>query len=229
MKNFIYFGLGIAGAVALSALLASSSLLGNTTAQQPPSSVATERADEFLAKWEANEKIANEKASIHPEITKFTEGALAVNSEFYPGLTQEDGTDRMLMHIYKERNVVGDWQSEYTVTYSGHAEIVADFADNQITKVEVTQAPDEIFTIGFTDERRSWISQILEDSAVQKLTEGRDWYVRHIHMTGELGEECPFGDCRYVIIEHKDKNESLDITFNSATGTVVRAVPTANW
>lgn len=229
MRNLIYVGSGIAGAIAVAVLLASSSFLSSTTAAQPSSSKVPERAEDFIARWEASEKVANQRADSHPEITEYTDGAIAVSSEFYPALATEGDADKLYMHIYKTRSVVGDWQNGYTVTYSGHVEIVADFAGDQITKVDVTRADDEVFTIAFTDERKEWISQILQDPAVQKLKEGKNWYVRHIHMTGMLGEDCPFGDCRYVIIEQNDKNESLDITFNSATGKVARVVPTAGW
>lgn len=212
--------IGVISAISLSSLISG-------TAMIQPSPVVGSK--EFASAWESNEKIALMKVKSNPEIIEYTTGAIAVDQEFYPAALVEDNMDRAYVHVYKNRDVVGDWQTSYTIIYSGHYEIEADFVEGQITKVNVTHAPDEIFNITFSDEEKSWIEQSLQNTSVQKLLSDKNWYVRHIHTTATFGNECPYGDCRFINIDQNDKNESLDIKFNAATKKVVSVIPTSGW
>lgn len=185
--------------------------------------------EQFIAAWEANEKLANQIARTHPEITKYTDRALFVDSEFYPAALVEDKTDRLYMHIFKNRSVVGDWRTSYTVTVSGHYEIVADFTGLEITKVRVTPAPDQTYNISYTDENKQLIARVLEDPNAQKLLSSDNWFVRHIHSTVDWGSICPFGSCHSILIDEKERNETVGIVINSDTNQVIQVGATPGW
>ncbi len=225
MKTNLYLA-SIIGTVVIVSVLAFGLF---TQASSQTTQQVIPRAEEFKAAWEASEKVAIQKVFSHPEILKYTAGAKSVDQEFYPGVLFDSSTDKMFIHVYKNNSIIGDWQTSYVLILTQHFEIVVDFKGDQITKVAVTPAPDKIFNISYDDEKKSWIRTTLQDPSVQQLLNGKDWWVRHIHMTGEFGKDCPFGDCRYISIDQRNSRESLDITFNSATNKVMRVVPTPGW
>jgi hypothetical protein len=222
MKRLIYVGSGIAGVIA-AAIFASGSLINSGIAQPQVGS------KEFVAAWDASEKIAIERSKASPEIQKYTSGAIAVDRTFYPAALIEDNTDRMYITVFKAREVVGDWKTAYVVTYTGHVEITANFAGDRITKVSATQAPDENFTIAYSEEKKSLINLVLQDPTLQKLLDGKDWYVRHIHTTLGSSAECPNSECNSVIIDQADRQESVDVLVNLATGKILHVRSTPGW
>jgi|GEM_PF-3192976 len=185
--------------------------------------------EQFIADWEVNEKLANQKARTNPEIVKYTDGALFVDSEYYPAALVEDNTDRIYMQIIKSRTVVGDWQTSYTVTHSGHSEIVADLTGGEITNVRANPAPDETYVLSYTDESKQLIARALEDPNAQKLLSGNSWFVRHIHSTVDWGSICPFGSCHSILIDEKERNETVGIVINSDTNQVIQVSATPGW
>jgi len=233
MKRILYVG-PIAGIAVVAVFVGIFTANGSSqqTSQSATAAISEEPkigSDEFMHSWDAKEKIANEKAKVHPEILRYTQSALGFDTEFFPATAFGESTDKMNIHVFGKRTVTGDWKTSYIVTYSNNSEIAVDITAEKIEKVKVTPAQDETFNIAYSDEKKSIIEQALSDPSVQGLTADKSWYIRHIHSTVGLGGQCSFGSCNSIIIDQNTSQESLTILFDTKTNQVVQVKQTPGW
>lgn len=188
-------------------------------------------AAEFRAALDTREKLLIEKVNTHPSLLQYMEGAKGLDMNFVPATIFGEDTDKMYISVKKDRGVVGDWRTEYHVTYTNNFEIVVDFDGDQIKNISVNKAPNETIVIDFSDKQKSLISLALQNATVLERLDGRDWHIRNVYSSiGYEGDDrCPHGDCHSITIDQNTRQETLGVAVNSATGKVVFIGSSPGW
>jgi hypothetical protein len=218
------------GTLGLAVLIASILMASQVTEAQTTVPQATEYTTEQLqAAYETKTKIALEKALADPEISKFTNGAFGVNQHFYPSEITQADMDNLIIHVYGKRNVVGDWKSSYSVTWSNNTDIEVKMIGDQIKSITPSRVPDVSATIVYDDEQQQIIAIVMQDPSVQQLIAGKNTYVRTIYDSIAMGHECPPGSCAIVFIDKVDRKEIVEVKVNPTTERIIDIRTVGEW
>ncbi len=229
-SSWIYLTLGV-----IVALIALGAVAINTAINQNVISGSPDRIRALL--HEEDCEISNTDKQLidmvlnYPDVEKYSKYAYHVSWDADPNIV--DGKDVFVVYvcILGKQVVKGDWTTGYTVWHTNNVIMIVtiDRTNMNILYIDIAKKPDDSYVLGWNnDDIKEVLGIVMQNSTVQELLNGKDWYVRRVHSTVS-GPNCPYGSCHFVIIDKVNTHESLVATVNSATKKVIGASTTPRW
>jgi hypothetical protein len=130
--------------------------------------------------------------------------------------------------LTRARSLTGDWETSYTVAYTGRSELGVTVTDGKITSIVENPQDDEILVYNFTERQKGAIRIALADDEVQMLLQGREIEagVRDFGLSFDgCGEHCAL----VMIYLREDRTKAIAVYIDLLSKEVVSVRPSGQW
>ncbi|MCI0560113.1 MAG: hypothetical protein MN733_16610 [Nitrososphaera sp.] len=209
---------------AIAAIVAVQFATANPPSQAPEVEVPDEPNPDA---WQiaTQEEDAREAATIQlvlsdPRIDALTRDAFNYDTDFR---STKNG-DEVIVRIFKSENIEGDYQTGYTLTYTGVSEVRMIVKDGSIVSYEETPQQDYVNKIpAYSEDEQRLIELALADSRVESKLAEKEGVDKAIGIgTGVTMEQfgCPDMQCTFVFIYTEEG--SMRVIVNTKEMNVVQ-------
>lgn len=154
------------------------------------------------------------------------------NYDFMPAEFSDSGLDEVTIHLVMAQQVKGDWQTGYSVTWSGISDVIMSYHKGILISKKIIPLPDHTVEYTYNDEDKSIIKAALEYRQVKELIANNDILVSNIHRSVGFYDpaiNCPIGHCVSVSITKAGTREALAVAVNTDTMQAVQTLFADGW